>query len=279
MPLDFRYHLASLTAVFGALLIGILAGIAMKEGPALSKQVTQLRAEFKRSEALRHVDERADRFTTRTQAPLVRDRLAGRNVALIIDAASFPPEKAEAVAQTLRQAGANLTVTLTLKPALLLLSTEQTASIYTELGAEPPAKPGPAELMTRLGGDLGRGWTTVATVLQNQKLLAVTGDPAQPVSAVVLLGGGPPKKAESPVQRVEVPFLRACAGRQLCLVACETFDAPVSAIPTYKTVADITIDNIDHAAGRVALVLALSGTPRGNYGYKKTADDVSPEVK
>jgi hypothetical protein len=279
MPLDFRYHLASLTAVFGALLIGILVGVAMKEGPAFSRQITQLRAEFKRSESLREIDAHTDRFNTRMERALVRGRLLGRNVALVVDAAAFPAEQVEAVEGTLRQSGATVVTTITLKPSLLQLTSEQLAAVYLKLGTAMPAKAGPGELVTRLAADLGVGQTTIARVLHEKKLIRVEGNPALPLSTVVLLGGGAPKAIDGSVQRVDLPFLRGCGGRQLRLAAVEPFDIELSAISAYKNAANVTIDNIDRAAGRIALVLALSRDLRGDFGYKKTADDVAPEVE
>ncbi len=45
-----------------------------------------------------------------------------------------------------------------------------------------------------------------------------------------------------------------------------------------QEIVPITVDNIDHAAGRIALILALAGNQHGHFGYQPNADDVAPEV-
>ncbi len=51
----------------------------------------------------------------------------------------------------------------------------------------------------------------------------------------------------------------------------------VSAAPSYKKAASVTIDNIDRVAGRVAMVWALANNQRGHFGFRDEANDVVPE--
>ena len=277
MPLDFRYHLASLTAVFVALIIGILLGVAMTDAPGMREQIQGLRAEFRRTLALQNIDERTDRFTERTLPLLVKNRMFGRNVVLVQNTVTFPDEKMTAVREAFTLAGATITAEVALKPALLQVTPEQVERVYVRVQRAPPAKPGTDDLLRLLAADLGSDLFTVARALQKEKLIAVRGDTTIPISTVVLLGGGNDTTGQA-AKVIDVPFLQACAKRKLRLAAVEPLQTARSVIPLYRKVASITVDDIDRAAGRIALIFALSTDQSGNYGYKSTADDVIPEV-
>ncbi len=285
MPLDFRYHLASLTAVFGALLIGILLGVAMTEPHNLSKQVNKLSADFKQSraeyqqiQAQRDLDQRIDQFNERTQALIIRNRLANRNVALVINAFVFPEDQVDGVRQALEQAGATITTQITLKGGLLQEAPDQVQGIYQQLQLSSESRMNISDLIYRLGQNLGQGGTDLADILQQDQLIHIDGNLTTPVSSVIYLGGSTDSPLDS-LNTIDLPFLRACAKSDVLIAAAEPLDAPQSVVTDYQKVVGITVDNIDHAAGRIALILALSGNRRGHFGYKPNADDVAPDAE
>ncbi len=276
MPLDFRYHLASLTAVFGALLIGILLGVAMMDPHGLSEQVKRLRIEFESSQVLRNIDQRTDQFNERTQPLLIRHQLANRNVALVCNAFVFPESQVDTVRQVLEDAGATVTVQLTLKSGLMQVAPDQLQHIYQQLQINDEKQADVSDLMYRLGQDLGQSGSEVAGALEHEKLLRISGDFTIPISSIIYLGGAIDSPEDS-LNTVDLPFLRACAERHLHVAAAEQLDVPRSVVADYQKVAQITIDNIDRAAGRTALILALSHNRQGHFGYKANADDVTPD--
>jgi hypothetical protein len=278
MPLDFRYHLASLTAVFVALIIGILLGVAMTDSPGLSTQIQDLQTEFRRSQVLQNVDKYTDRFNERTLALLVKNRMFGRNVVLVQNAVTFPNEQLIMVREAFTLAGATITAEVTLKPALLLVTPEQIERVYQQVQRTPPDKAGVGDLMRLLATDLGSDLFNVAPALQKEKLITVRGDTTLPISTVVVLGGAT-SNAKLSAKNIDVPFLQACAGRKLRLAAVEPLETAYSVISLYRKAAPITVDNIDRAAGRVALIFALSANQPGHYGYKASADDVIPDFE
>ena len=280
MPLDFRYHLASLTAVFVALIIGILLGVAMTGAPGLSSQIETLREEFTRSQVLKDIEDRTDQFNRRTLPMLVRNRMFGRNVILVQNVLTFPDEKKAAVRDALEQAGAAVTAEVMLKPALLQITPEQIERLY--MRSNVPAQNRKATmdgLMRALAGDLGNGLNGITPAMEKEKLLVVRGDISLPISTVVLLGGGI-EPARNIAKTLDMPLLEACSQRRLRVAATEAFDTPQSVIPLYRKAVPITVDNVDYAAGRIALILTLSAPDlRGHYGYKATADDVMPDIE
>jgi hypothetical protein len=65
------------------------------------------------------------------------------------------------------------------------------------------------------------------------------------------------------------------------VVAVERLDTDPSQIPFYTAQRITSVDNVDSAGGRIALVLALAGPfsgRGGSFGYKKTADAPLPEL-
>ncbi|HEY3418032.1 MAG TPA: copper transporter [Armatimonadota bacterium] len=278
MPLDFRYHLASLAAVFSALLIGILVGVAMKEGPGLTNQVEGLRKEFRRSQSLLLIDKKNIQFDKRTQGMLVRNRLWGRNVLLVQDPTVFPTDQVGEVRQVLQQAGATVIAEVVLKPSLLQLSPKQLATIYRRAGRGLPNTPCVEDLMCQLAEDLVHGSTAMALPLREEKCLRVKGNPGTPFSTVIFLGGTTVAEHDA-LYRVDLPFIKTCEAGGLRVVTAETFNPAASAATSYKKVASVTIDNIDRVAGRVAMVWALANNQHGHFGYRDDADAVVPEVE
>src|SRR5215204_4498675 len=90
---DLRYHVASLAAVFVALLIGILVGVAMSgkvddaEKQSLQSDVNRLEAQLDAASERRVTDTREQKafqaFVKNAYPALIADRLAGKRVAIV----------------------------------------------------------------------------------------------------------------------------------------------------------------------------------------------------
>ena len=279
MPLDFRYHLASLAAVFGALIIGILLGVAMKEGPAINSQVARLHEEFSKYEAYRERDERSEAFNVRTQPLIVQNRLAGAQVALVVNPMPSSAEEIDDVRVALRQAGATVSVEVVLRPTIRQLTERRIREMYEKAGiTDGPARPLANDLVRRLGSLTGvANDSSLAAIMASSGLIKVKGDMKIPVSALVYLGGA--NEQERFLNEIDLPFLRGCASREITVLATERLDAPVSLVEQYRRYATVTIDNIERASGRVAMVLGLARGQRGSYGFKDSADATVPEYE
>lgn len=278
MPLDFRYHLASLAAVFGALIIGVLLGVAMKEGPVLSNQVQELRKEFQRYDALRDLDQQTDKFNLLTGKPLLSNRLYGRNVALVSNPVAGTTAVNDALRHSLETAGARVVVEIAMKPLLHELTADQIAAIYSQLGI-PVASEHEAigELMLRLGQAVGSGSVVTISALKDARLITVRGDLEKPVSLIIFLGGATTE--DDFLEDVDLPFLRGCTERDLQVAATEQLVLSRSVTDRYRKTVPYTVDNIDREAGRIALILALARGKPGHFGFKSSADDVAPRLE
>ena len=132
--IDFRYHLVSLVAVFLALAVGIVLGSATLSGPISDKltgDVTRLSADKRALESqvgeLRTSLDASDQFAAAVAPRLVSGTLADRRV-LLVTAPQTPGDLPERLVPVLRAAGARVTGTLQLLPAL----SDRSSSVLVE---------------------------------------------------------------------------------------------------------------------------------------------------
>ncbi|HEX2950685.1 MAG TPA: copper transporter, partial [Armatimonadota bacterium] len=222
--------------------------------------------------------QRTDLFNARIQGAVVRNRLFGRNIALVCNPLTTSADELPAVRRTLEDAGATVTTEILLKPALEQVTPQQLQKVTQQAAFPNTATQITADdLLNRLAAAIGSSTAAIIPVLQQTNLLKVNGDPTKPISAIVYLGGI--DDAGKYLNDIDIPFLHGCTQRGITVAATECVESEQSAMAEYKKVAPITIDNIDRAAGRIAMVLALSTGQHGNYGYKDTAEDVVPDCE
>ena len=93
----------------------------------------------------------------------------------------------------------------------------------------------------------------------------------------VLLVGGPDVTGQASLEQIDVPLIAELQRLGVRVIGCETSAAKLSSIPVYQSQGLTTVDNVDHLAGRLALVLALAGA-EGHFGTHETADKLLPEI-
>src|SRR5216117_382765 len=93
---DFRYHIASLAAVFLALVLGILIGVAISgrgfvdkaERKQLNNRIAALRqsrdAEKARADQLQARRQISDQFVSQAYPLLMKDRLRGKKIVVLV---------------------------------------------------------------------------------------------------------------------------------------------------------------------------------------------------
>jgi hypothetical protein len=279
---DLRYHVASLAAVFIALIIGILVGVGLS-GSGVTKEAdlkrVQLERDIARADAQRYQLQRDQLRKASTAFSLVypavmRGLLTGKRIAVLY-VGPADGRVSGAIDTTLADAGARLVRTLSLKVPLDVAALEQS------LAAKGPPftrYADPAELPA-LGAALAAefvtgGETPLWDGLGRQLVVERSGNTRLLVDGVVVARTVEPQAADT------ARFLRAVytelASSGIPVVGTELTGVNPSAIPTFTERGLSSVDDIDRDTGRAALALLLAGARSGHYGVRDDAEAIIP---
>lgn len=273
---DLRYHLASLTAVFVALVLGILIGIGLaatetvreSDVESLERRVASLQSELDAANARATLLLQEDNRTVVDEAypALMHDRLAGKRFALVF-AGSIDERVQQTVDRTLRDGGAEgvarvRALELPLDQGMLdrVLSGTGTFEEYDgreDLGA--------------FGQDLASefvegGETPLWDALSEDLVEEQEGGFRRPVDGVVVARTGGPHHGHT--TQFLAAFYSGLASMGVPAVGVETSDASPSAVESFRRRDLSTIDHLDRQLGRLALALLLAGGEGGEYGVR-----------
>jgi len=286
---DLRYHVASLAAVFLALIIGIVVGVGISgkgfvqnsERRLLNEKIADLKSSLdsatRRNADLTRAQRTAQAFVQDAYPALMTNRLQGVRVGIVF-AGRVDGGIRSLVEQTLDDAGAapplrvralkvpidvpSLRRALTKRPALAALAT--------------PRKIG--ELGRRLGSELVVGtdgplWQALAADLVEER----SGNDTVALDGIVLARSAPPQSGAT--ARFLAGFYAGLAAAGVPAVGVEVTRPGTSAVDAFAKQDLSTVDDLDSQAGRLALALLLAGAPAGQYGVKKSArDGVLPQI-
>jgi hypothetical protein len=277
---DLRYHVASLAAVFLALVIGILVGVGIS-GPVdsektklLEGEVANLQQRLDRSASESIATDReqqaARTFISETYPALVHNRLRGKQIAVVF-VGSVVGGTRSAVSRALTDAGA---VQLRLRALKVPIDAHQ---VEEALAAQPAAdglvgKSHLESLGRALGEELVLGgetplWNSLTDPLVEQR----EGGGKAPADGVVLVRTVVPQRAAT--SRFLLGLYSGLASAGAPAVGVEQTDAADSATAVFRESGLSTVDDVDTPVGRLALVLLLAGAPPGQYGVKDSAGD------
>jgi Copper transport outer membrane protein, MctB len=282
---DLRYHVASLAAVFVALLIGILVGVAMSgkvddvEKRSLESDVNRLNAELDAAREGRASVTREQNaikaFVKNAYPSLIADRLGGKRIAILFVGTVDAGVRRD-IERTLGDAGASAPVRMqALKIPIDAETVENSLNgdlrQYRAAGLDELGRALARELVD--GGDTP-GWNALTSVLVIEK----AGSFRRFADGVVVARTVEPQRDET------ADFLSGLyaglADTDVPTVGVETTDVTSSAVEAWSEAGLSTVDDIDAPAGRLALALLLAGSPIGNYGVKETAGDgIVPPVE
>jgi hypothetical protein len=279
---DLRYHVASLAAVFLALIIGILVGVGIS-GPVdnqktkfLEAQVSKYQQQLDQTSTLKNADKReqqaARSFINETYPVLVRNRLRGKRIAVVfvgpVDAGI-----SSSVNRLLRESGAEqlrlraLKVPLDVRQLGSALKGQPAAvGLRGRQNVEALGRSLGQELM--LGGDTPL-WDSLVPALAEEQV----GVSRAPADGVVVVRKTPQRGATS---RFLLGLYSGLGSASVPAVGVEPTDAAQSATKAFARGGLSTVDDVDKPVGRLATVLLLAGAPSGQYGVKDTADNVLP---
>jgi hypothetical protein len=284
VPIDYRYHIGSLVAVFLALLLGILIGIGLVGNPQeVERMVEGLRedneAKAARIAELSEGERQSDMLSRETVAALIAGRLAGKRIAIVADHDFGGDPLPDTLRGTLKSSEATIISTMVLTKDFITLPPKVKQKVTRQLNLYPP--PGVyvrTVIAEAIAQDLAQGRDTLILGLQSNGLLKTgTGsDYTSPPDAVLVIGGADSTSDIAP-ERIDLPLIKKLTELGVRVVGVEAKGAAVSVTPLYKAAGISTVDNADTPAGRLSTVIALAGTD-GHFGVKDTADSFLPAI-
>jgi Copper transport outer membrane protein, MctB len=278
---DLRYHVTSLAAVFIALVIGILVGVALASHGLGNTERKRLEDDLRRAQnridtlnakvdGLRQDGAAAQAFVNSTYNTLMTDRLKGKRIAVLF-VGSVDHAVENDIATAIKDAGG--------RAALRVYAVQvpiDAVAIENRLASRPAlAKYSTDDQLRNLGRQLGREFvggndTPLWNALRNQILQEATprfGASRRPADGAIVVRTADPQMGQT------APFVKglyegiADAGIPGAGVAESTSD--FSARTVFQQSQLSTVDDIDIDAGKLALAIVLSQpASRADYGLK-----------
>jgi hypothetical protein len=275
---DLRYHVASLAAVFLALIIGILVGVGIasqtsveeSERRVLEQRISDLQRDLdgarSQVDLLQRQQEAGTSYIEETYPVVMNGRLRGVPAALLF-VGPARPELEDAVTRTLSDASGP---ELVRKRALKLPI--DTQALYSAIPSEA-GNPTLEEIGRQLGRELVAGgetpyWDALAPVIVEDS----QGGSGREVEAVAVAQTA--AIDHPPTARLLAGLYAGLAGRGVPVVGIERTEDKRSLVPVYRRRGLSSVDSVDTLLGRVALAVLLAGGEEGDYGVKSTADAV-----
>jgi hypothetical protein len=282
---DFRYHALSLVAVFLALAIGLLLGVAIGDQGLVSSAERDIRSSLRRdvrdarneSDRLRGELNEEKQLEQRLYPLMTGGRLPGGRIG-IIAFGSVPDNVVRNVRDGLAPTGGTLGSVSVIKipPDSDRLSKDLAGTRFQTLAADP-------ETMNRFGRRVGidfvRGQGRVLTREKGVLLSSSSGSLNEPLTGVVLVReggeqGGPNGAATTALEDGIVTGLRRT---DVPIVGVEEESKNPSGIEWFKQHDVSSVDNVDQLTGRTSMVFVLAGST-GAFGTKDTADRLLPQT-
>jgi hypothetical protein len=277
---DFRYHALSLVAVFLALAIGLLLGVAIGDQGLVSSAERNIRDSLRsdvrhanaRSAELRRELASRNRIEQALYPLLVENRLAGRRVGLI-GLGDLPEGTLRSVRGALEGTGARLSGVAVIEEPV-----PKGAAAGVRGAGDPPSNGDYERLGRQVGLSLVRGGRNRAS-LQRDVLSSASGR-LDGLDGVVLFRAPRDLKGDdaASTNAFETGLLQGVTDRDLAEVAGveETGTSP-SQVEWFKDHRVPSVDNVDQLAGQAALVFVLLGA-NGAYGEKDSAQALLPDA-
>jgi Copper transport outer membrane protein, MctB len=283
---DLRYHVASLVAVFAALLIGLLVGVALASHGLGNTERKRLEADLRdaqvQNDTLRaQLDDQSEvgasdsAFANNTYEAVMANRLKGKRVALLF-VGSVDGDTRTAITRAVSDADGN-----TVRVRALKVPIDSTALSKRLSNGRPfLAAYAGRDQLTKLGHALGQEfvagrdtplWSSLLNLLVEERV----GTPATPADAVVVVRSAPAQTGETAL------FLKGLySGLRdvgVPAVGVEQMGGDGSSVDTFRTEHLSTVNNVNERAGKLALAILLSdGTVAGDFGAPPAANWLPP---
>lgn len=280
---DFRYHALSLAAVFIALVVGLLLGVAIGDRELVSSARQDLRDSL-RSDVRRANEERDDanakvreleRAGQAAYPILTGGQLRGRRIALVL--LGDDDDAPDLVRDALEPTGADLSVVAVVREEIDLgaLAARATGTRYAALRGDPGLLD---ELGRRIGVQMVLGGQLVNRV-RSTLLKSVSGSFGGIDGVIVLRTGDKPRdeQAAKRLAQLHDGVARGLVDSGIKVVGAQRRSSEPSQIGWFRDRELSTVDNIDELSGRAALVFVLAGA-EGAFGRGDGAQALLPPV-
>lgn len=295
---DLRYHLASLAAVFIALAVGILLGVAISgklssaDNAFSHDRIDQLNDQLEQANARADIIERrndsAKELLEISYPSLMESRLEGRNIGILF-VGPVDGGVRSATERTLADSGSGGPMRLIAVDTPVDASELDSALKGDQQLAQFAAAGDDFEdLGDMLGRELAAGdGTPTWAALSSQLVQERSGASFPPLDGVVFVRSwAPPEDASSdeeadarPTETLIEGLLSGLQHAGIPVVGVETTSEQESAIDLYRRQGISSVDDVETLEGRVALALLLAGGDPGHYGVKDSASDgVAPPL-
>jgi hypothetical protein len=269
----FRYHIATIAAIFLALGVGIIIGSSFVQSAIVQRQTHQLedlKNQFNTEVlSLRDENRRDSDFLSALSPRILGNQMTGMHVALL--QTGDYPETTRRIQETVEQAGATISSVTTLDRDFDNRLIKNLSDILDGLQKNHPSLPRTESAAFKaLAYALSRGGTGEdITPFSDNGLLQQNGDYTQKNDLVIMVGGAAQDQTDR-ATIVDLPLALLLKKSGSTVLYAEPSDCTYSYISDLSDADITTVDDADLEIGRITLVLALHST-RGNYGVKKTA--------
>jgi hypothetical protein len=282
---DLRYHVASLAAVFFALVIGILVGVALASHGLGHAERQRLERDLRIAQSdndnlKRQLQEHKGdaTFVKNAYDALMHDRLKGERVAVLFIGSTDRTTR-DAITRTIDDAGGKLLRMRAISVPIDARAFDSALDKHPLLASFASGPKRFGHIGVELADEfvVGRD-TPLWDVLEGQLVEERSGSTKTPADAVVVVRTVQPQ-TELATARMLSALLGELASRPLPVAGVEANGTRPSAVATFSKLGLSTVSDVDLAVGRVALAVVLSGqdTGSGHYGLR-SGEDVLPTV-
>ena len=279
---DFRYHVASLAAVFVALVIGILVGVGLSgrgfiddaERRNLNTRIADLERQVVdrngRLETVGRTQSALDDYVSKTYPMLVPGRLEGRKV-VVLFVGSIDPRVSLAADRAVRDAGGTVirlrAIRVPVDAQAVKEALRRRQGLVTLTGPDSMADVGAQLARELVTGGRMPVWEALAGTLVEER------DGVSTAAADAVVVARPVDPQRGATRKLLASLYETLSGTGIAAVGVDREGRVPSSIGAFQAAGLSTVDSVNTAAGRLALVLLLAGADPGNYGVEESAGD------
>jgi hypothetical protein len=280
---DFRYHALSLAAVFIALVVGLLLGVAIGDKELVSSARQDLRSSLRADVRQANQERDAAKARLREQeqfgddayAILTKDQLRGRSIGLVV--LGGDDQAPDMIRRALQPTGADLALVAIVRENVELdaLAERARGTRYAQVAEDSSLLD---DLGRRAGIQMVVGGRLVRQ-LRTPLMQTLSGEFGGLDGVIVMRPTTKPKNRDTAKRLAELQdgIARGLVQTGVKVVGVERRASDPSNIGWYRDRELSSVDNVDEQAGRAAMVFVLAGA-QGAYGRRDSAQALLPPV-